>query len=214
MSWTGTASNATVGHKLGVAPKMVIVKNRSATASWLCYHSGLTSAVYYISLNQTAAETSASTVWNSTAPTSSVFSLGSEASVNGSGNNMIAYCFADTGNKFFKAGSYTGNGNANGSYILLGFRPAWALVKKSSGAGDNWNLFDNKRNSFNPVGKGLFPDDSGAEYDYTASFDFLSNGFKLRDTSGARNASGATYIYMAFAEQPFVNSNGVPNNAR
>jgi len=212
ISYSGTGSAGTVAHGLGAVPKMIIVKSRSHAKDWTVYHSYLGNTKW-IELNATTAEQSSSNRWNNTSPTSSVFTVATDSSVNASGYTYIAYCFSEI-KGYSKFGSYTGNGNADGPMIVTGMRPAWVLVKKSSAAGDNWNLFDNKRNSFNPVGKGLFPDDSAAEYDYTASFDFLSNGFKLRDTSGARNANGATFIYMAFAESPFVNSNGVPNKSR
>ena len=217
VSYTGTGSAATVGHGLGAKPQVIFAKSRDSALNWLVQHKFTGSAgdgwTDSVVLNETYAADDDTSYWNDTEPTSSVFTVGTGTLANKSSDNIIAYCFAEK-KGYSKFGSYIGNGNADGVFAYTGFKPAWVLVKKSSAAGDSWNLFDNKRYLFNPVGKGLFTDSGAAEYDYTASFDFLSNGFKLRDTSGARNASGATYIYMAFAEQPFVNSNGVPNNAR
>ena len=118
---------------------------------------------------------------------------------------------------FSKFGSYTGNGNAEGPFVYTGFKPAMIILKATS-IGENWWIYDNKRNTFNLVTRGLYPNATNAEVDYSASdamnLDFLSNGFKLRASDGALNGNNNPYIYMAFAESPFVNSNGVPNNAR
>ena len=215
VSYTGTNANATVGHGLGVAPKMVIVKSRSDVASWHCYHSGLTNANYYILLNSTAAQASQTSIWQGTTPTSSVFSIGVNGSTNASGQTYIAYCFAEV-KGYSKFGSYIGNGSTDGTFIYTGFKPAMVIIKVSSTT-ENWVIRDNKRDTFNNVYKQLLPNASSAEdtsNDGRFSNDFLSNGFKLRATHASTNQSGATYIYMAFAENPFVSSKGIPTTAR
>ena len=225
VSYTGTGSNATVGHGLGVAPKWIIAKSRDASENWVVFHKSLNSsgAGTYIYLNTTAAAGgggSNTSIFNNTAPTSSVFSIGTDGNINNSSDDYIAYCFAEK-KGYSKFGSYTGNGHASdGPYIYLGFRPAIVITKKTDGA-DDWRIFDNKRSSsgFNPVDKHIYPYSSGAEASSSTNsvpdgFDFLSNGFKIRQASAGINASGGAYIYMAFAENPFVNSNGVPTNAR
>jgi hypothetical protein len=204
VTYTGTGANATVGHGLGVAPSMVIVKNRTdGTRDWLVYHSsiGNTAAVF---LNLTSASVALSAYWNNTSPTSSVFSLGNSSAGNGSTNNLVAYCFAPISG-FSAFGSYTGNGSADGPFVYTGFRPRWVMLKKTS-ATDDWVVFDTARDTFNVVNDWLFPNLSNAELTSAGSPDVLSNGFKLRSTSGATNASGATFIYAAFAENPFKNA--------
>jgi len=206
--YTGTGSNATVGHGLGVAPSIVLCKNLSASGNWIMYHS-TQGATKYMVLNATDAVATATSAWNDTAPTSSVFSVGTGSTVNGSGNNLIAYCFAEkTG--FSKFGSYTGNANANGPFIYTGFKPAFVLHKRTDSTSD-WDLFDNKRVGYNVDNRILAPNTNAAEVTAT-KIDLLSNGFKLRTSTGG-NYSG-TYIYMAFAEAPLVGSNNVPATAR
>jgi hypothetical protein len=204
VTYTGTGANATVGHGLGIAPSMVIVKQRSGVNAWPVYHSSLVSATNYVLLNQTDASNPAATVWNSTAPTSSVFSIGTAVGVNTSGQTYVAYCFsAVSGYSAF--GSYTGNGSANGPFVYTGFRPRFILVKDSS-ALQNWRLFDSSRSTYNAVLEGLFPNLSNAESSAETGPDFLSNGFKIRTSSNTHNASGNTIIYAAFAENPFNTS--------
>jgi hypothetical protein len=197
VAFTGTGSNATVGHGLGVTPSMIIVKNLSVTQEWAVYHASL-GATKYLELNLTAASGTASNRWNNTSPTNSVFSVGSDASVNGSSNNIIAYCFAEK-QGYSKFGSYTGNGNADGAFVYTGFKPAFVIVKRSSDT-QSWVLWDSKRDGYNQTDKSLTPNETGAEE--TRSVDFLSNGFKQRQNNTATNAA-STYIYMAFAEHPF-----------
>jgi len=210
VSWTGSGANATIGHGLGVAPKFLIVKNRSSVTSWGVQTS--TGAGFEMNLNNQEGQTATSVYWNSTDPTSSVFSVGTNAATNNSGDNMIAYCFAPI-KGFSKMGTYTGNGNADGTFVYTGFKPAWILTKKSSGSGDSWNLLDATRNPNNAVDKRLTPDTADAEAT-TTQYDILSNGFKARATTGSVNTSGATYIYMAFAENPLVGTNNIPATAR
>ena len=205
----GSAGGATLGHGLGAVPKMFIIKNRSTAKDWTVYHNSI-SAENYVELNTTIASTDSSSIFNDTAPTSSVFTIGNNGQVNTSGDNYIAYCFADV-QGYSKIGSYTGNGNADGTFVYTGFKPAWVMVKKISGTG-NWFLFDNKRNTFNVVTTALSPDLSDADNNMGNVLDFLSNGFKFRDAYGGYN--DGSFIYMAFAEVPLVGSNGVTAKAR
>ena len=217
VSYTGTGANATVGHGLGVAPKMIIVKNREATENWLVYHQamGNTSAMKF---NLTSAIQTTVYYWNNTSPTSSTFSLGASSEANTNADGNIAYCFAEK-KGYSKFGSYTGNGSTDGTFVYTGFKPAWVMVKKTNGA-TNWQLIDNKRSDAggnNIIDKVLSPNATDADYDEGSVAwcgDLLSNGFKWRGNWGALNNSGDTYIYMAFAENPFVTSTGVPATAR
>jgi hypothetical protein len=213
VSYTGTGSASTIGHGLGSAPKMVICKTRSTTGVWLTWHTGI-SINGQIQLQSTDAvyNPGNNLYWNSTLPTSSVFSVGTSGSVNGSGTDYIAYCFSEK-KGFSKFGSYTGNGNADGTFVYTGFKPAWVLIKPSSTTG-SWYLFDSTRNSFNVTNSRLKVDGNEAESSNIDTLDIISNGFKLRDTNAAWNGSGTTYIYMAFAESPFVTSTGIPTTAR
>jgi hypothetical protein len=209
VTYTGTSANATVGHGLGVAPSMVILKSRSAVTDWRVYsaylNGGVTPANYTLKLNATNAEAADSTIWNNTVPTSTVFSIGSNVEINNSGNLYVAYCFAQVAG-YSAFGSYTGNGSSDGTFVYTGFRPRFVIVKASSTAGYNWILFDSARSPTNVASAELYPSLANAE-GTDSSFDFLSNGFKLRVTSGNKNLSGTTYIYMAFAESPFKYAN-------
>jgi hypothetical protein len=207
VTYTGTGSAATVGHGLNVAPAMVIAKSRSNAGGdsgiWVVYHKNLSAPSYFLYLNQTNAETFATTVWNNTAPTSTVFSIGS-ASGSGTASTHVAYCFTPIAG-FSAFGSYTGNGSTDGPFVYTGFRPRWLMIKRTDTTSD-WYVFDSARNTFNSATQILYPNLSNAEVGYTppAGFDLLSNGFKSRET--AINASGGTYVYAAFAENPFRNS--------
>ena len=213
VSYTGTGSATTVGHGLGVAPKLIIVKRRDSSANWFVGSDSLGWTKYlYLDLTE-AAETNAG-AWNNTSPTSSVFSIGTFGNVNASSGTYIAYCFSEK-KGYSKIGTYTGNGNADGTFVYTGFAPAFVLSKCTSHTGENWNINDNKRPGSNVIQNALLPDSNAAEV--TASFqalDILSNGFKWRGTNDRVNASGKSYLYMAFAESPFVNANRIPNNAR
>jgi hypothetical protein len=207
VTYTGNGANATVGHGLGVAPQFLVVKARSASGeSWIVYHAG--AGMKYGVLNATNAfDSNTGTIWNSTAPTSSVFSLGNNTAVNGNGTTYVCYVFAPVAG-YSSFGSYTGNGSAtDGPFVYTGLRPRWILIKRSS-ATENWMLYDAARSSYNASNDILRADISEAELaDYTAGdIDLLSNGFKLRGTWTGINASGSTYIYAAFAEHPFATS--------
>ena len=205
-------SGATVGHGLGVAPKMLTVKDLSVGGSWAVYHAAV-GATKYMNLDTTAAAVAATNRWNDTEPTSSVFSLGNENEVNASGRNYIAYCFAEIPG-YSSFGSYTGNGSANGPFIYTGFAPEFIMVKSSSNSGTNWDILDATRETFNTRGNQLFANSSDAEASNDHECDFLSNGFKWRDGSGSNNGSGYTIIYMAFAKHPFGGDGVAPATAR
>jgi len=213
VSYTGNATaGATIGHGLGVKPAMMIIKNRiSGAESWQVYHQAFGTGTQYFLLNSDNAVLTFSTVFNNTAPTSSVFSVGTAGGTNGSSQAMIAYCFSEI-KGFSKFGSYTGNGSANGTFVYTGFKPAWVMVKRSDSSG-NWLIQDNKRLGYNPSNAELYANLTNAETTADRA-DLLSNGFKPRINSGENNASGGTYIYAAFAENPFVTSGGIPVTAR
>lgn len=201
VTYTGTGANATVGHGLGVAPSMIIVKRRDTTANWEVRHTSIAVA-NSIQLNLTNASASATTVWNSTAPSSTVFSIGTSATVNASSGTYVAYCFAAVAG-FSAFGSYTGNGSADGPFVFTGFRPRFVMVKNitNSAGATNWTMQDSSRNGYNP-NKTLYANASSAE-DSSAYFDILSNGFKVRDTFRDVNTSGDTYVFACFSENPF-----------
>ena len=209
--YTGTGSNATIGHGLGVAPKMVLVKRTNTTGNWTMYHIG-SGATKYLYLNQTAAEASASGIWNDTAPTSSVFSVGTDGEVNASGSTYIAYCFASV-KGFSKFGVYYGDASADGPFIYTGFKPGLIILKRAGNAGNNWNMIDSVRNPSNDVDKILFPSSNDAEVTTTVA-DINSTGFKIRLTSSGWNHNQDKFIYWAFAEEPLVSSNDIPATAR
>jgi len=206
-TYTGTGSNATVGHGLGSVPKMIIVKRTNATDVWRVYHSSI-GATKHLVLNTTAVEATGSNVWNDTAPTSSVFSISTDSAVNASGATYVAYCFTEkTG--YSKFGSYVGNSNADGTFVYTGMKPSFVLLKKRDGA-EAWLLMDNKRQGYNPENEYLVPNSNTVEG--TANhIDLLSNGFKLTTNGGGFNVGN--FIYMAFG-QSLVGSNNVPCTAR
>jgi len=212
VTYTGTGSGNTIGHGLGTTPGWIIARVRSTTNNWGVWHQDLGGANKYLKLNTTDSTITATDIWNNTLPTSTVFSTGAAGTTNDSGATYVAYCFAEK-KGYSKFGSYTGNGNADGPFVYTGFKPAWLMIKSSGSAGDNWVICDNKRDTFNVMENILLPNATSAEFDET-SFDFLSNGFKLRQNAATYNDSGDTFIYMAFAEHPFVSSKGVPVTAR
>ena len=218
VSWTGTGSASTIGHGLNAVPKMYIVKNKSTgSTQWRVYHASL-GATKFMCLDATQAVGTASSIFNNTEPTSSVFSVGTDDAANKSGDSLIAYCFAEkTG--YSKFGSYTGNGNADGPFVYTGFKPAFIMVKRTdSSTGGSWIMYDTKRNPYNVSDIVLAANSASSEAGWGNVYDvdILSNGFKWRNDGGSGyvNVSGASYIYMAFAEAPLVGSNNVPTTAR
>jgi hypothetical protein len=200
VTYTGTGANATVGHGLGVAPYMIIIKRRDTTGTWRVGHSSLTSWAYRLNLDETADAAINAGAFNSTAPTSTVFSVGTDTSTNASTGTYVAYCFAPVAG-YSAFGKYTGNGSTDGPMVYTGFRPACIILKVSDGTA-NWLIHDNKRNTYNVVDKKLFPNANDAEATADVA-DFLSNGFKLKGTNTQFNGNGYNYIYAAFAEFPF-----------
>ena len=196
VSYTGNGGSGTVGHGLNSAPEMVIVKPRDISQGWSVWHNGLSGGTYYLSLNTTDAQFSASSVFVSS-PSSTVINVGSDLSP---ASNLIAYCFHSVAG-YSSIGSYTGNGSTSGPTVTTGFPVAFVMIKRTDAAGHNWVIMDNTRNPVNPAGKSLTPNTSSAEYDYTSGvFDFNSTGFQLKAADAWNNASGGTYIYMAFAD--------------
>ena len=211
VTYTGSSGPDTIGHGLSKAPEIIIAKNRSVdNQEWLVYHANNTAApeTDYLRLDTTAA-TADNTFWNDTAPTSSVFSVGDSQPINSShGNNYIAYCFHSV-DGYSKVGSYTGNGNANGPFVYTGFKPAFVMLKPASRTG-HWMITNNKSTTYNLVNKVIFANDATPEYtNPTAAvqIDYLSNGFKLRETDDNSNENAATYVFMAFAETPLKYAN-------
>ena len=210
ISFTGTGSAATIAHGLGKEVDCILIKNRNDSAQWSFYHRSL-GGTKYMAINSTSAAGTASTQWNNTDPTSSVFSVGTSNNTNDSSDGMIAILFSSI-KGYSKFGSYTGNGNSDGPFIYTGFSPSMVIFKNTD-ASQDWVIKDNKRPGFNQVNDVLYPNGSYAE-GHGADIDFLSNGFKCRTTADNTNKDGSAFIYMAFAEAPFTNSNGVPCNAR
>jgi hypothetical protein len=210
VSYSGTGSNLDFGHGLGAVPDWFMIKNRDVDQAWRVYHKSIGFTKRLV-LSETGAE-SASAVGLNGSPSSSLIYLDTSTDcTNASGQDYICYAFAEK-KGFSKFGSYTGNGNADGTFVYTGFRPAFVMFKSTSTTG-GWEIHDNKRDTFNPSSKRLFPHLSNAEAteDYV---DFVSNGFKFRTTDATGNTSGTSYIYMAFAENPFVTSSGVCATAR
>jgi hypothetical protein len=189
-----------VGHGLGVAPSMYIIKKRSAADGWTVWITGFT-VNDYIVLNTTAAKATYTGQW-SALPTSTVLGLSNENDTNDSGATFVAYCFAEVAG-YSKFGSYTGNGSTDGPFVFTGMRPAYVMIKRTDSSPYNWVIVDTARNTYNVANAQLSANLSDAENTLYAAIDFNSNGFKMRTTDGAYNASGGTYIYMAFASNPF-----------
>jgi hypothetical protein len=208
VTYTGTGANATVGHGLGVAPRMFIIKSRSlAGENWWVWHTSLpTPTTSRILLNLTNAyDPGAASYWNSTLPSSTVLSIGTTSGNNGSGATYVAYCFAAVPG-YSAFGSYTGNGSADGPFVYTGFRPRWILLKDLTNA-NNWQMLDSSRNTYNVANSILQPNLSDAESVFgVGGIDFLSNGFKIRTSSTGINTTSAVVIYAAFAENPFKNA--------
>ena len=212
VKYTGTGSaGATVGHGLGVKPAMIIFKCLSVGGpSWVVYHQSK-GATYTLYLNETSAGGTSAEMLNNTEPTSSLITLGNGTSSNSSGASTIAYCFAEK-QGFSKFGSYTGNGSTDGTFVYTGMKVGWLMIKKSSASGSGWMIFDTKRNPTNDGATLRLPANASSSEATDHILDILSNGFKIRDSDATLNTSGATFIYMAFAEEPLVGDN--PATAR
>jgi hypothetical protein len=207
-TFTGTGSAHTISHSLGVVPELIIIKNQNITSDWWVYHAANTSApeTDYLALNTTGATTDSAAAWNDTAPTSSVFSVGTASNVNGDGNSHIAYIFAGVEN-FSKYGSYVGNGSIDGPFVWLEFKPSALIVKRATAAG-GWPMWDNARSTYNVNNHVIEADatNAGDGVEWTAAWtyiDFLSNGFKIRGNDTETNSDGSTYIFAAWADTPF-----------
>jgi hypothetical protein len=201
VTYTGTGANATVGHGLGVAPQFIIIKDRVRSTYWMTYHVSV-GATKTIFLNDTGAGSTDPSYFNNTVPSSSVFSIGNSTYSNFSGETYVAYCWTPIAG-YSAFGSYTGNGSTDGTFVYTGFRPRWIMLKASTAvSGGDWVLIDTAVNTYNVSNKWLFPNASTAESNYVNVADILSNGFKIRATWDTINTSGATFIYMAFAENP------------
>jgi hypothetical protein len=204
VTWTANGSaNQTIGHGLGVTPSLVIVKHRNDTDNWAVWITGFSSS-QFLRLNTTDSTATSAGFWNAT-PTSSVFSVGSTGtSINVSGGTYVAYCWTPIAG-FSAFGSYTGNGSADGPFVYLGFRPKFVMIKRTDTSGFSWEISDSSRNPSNVVNLRLFADLSNAD-NTQDEYDYVSNGLKVRTTNTNTNASGGTYIYMAYAENPLKNA--------
>jgi hypothetical protein len=210
-----SSGNYTVGHGLSSAPEMVWSKGRDSSIYWSVFASPVTDTNRkFLQLQETnALATSGGDMWGAALPTSSVVGL-SAGNSSPANEGFVLYCFHSV-KGYSKIGKYTGNGSTDGTFVYTGFKPAWLLTKRlDSSTSGNWNVSDNKRDPSNVVTQIIFADSSQAELTASNVYDYYSNGFKVRESGAGTNASGSTYIFMAFAESPFVNSNGVPNNAR
>ena len=216
VTYTGASGDQTFAHSLGVAPEWYLVKERGNVNSWVVNHIGLANQTNAYLLLNTDDAAGTDSWFNSTAPSSSVVHANDgDSPTNRNGGTYVMYLWRSV-KGFSKFGSYTGNGNADGTFVYTGFRPAWILIKRSSSGTMDWILHDNKRAGFNVNDDYLAANTSAVEVTGNTfqNLDLLSNGFKIRGAGTGTNTSGATYVYMAFAESPFVNSKGVPNNAR
>ena len=200
VKWTGTNGTGTVGHGLGKAPKWIIIRRRDSDSSWVVYHDKVGNTKR-LTLDSVGSESSGSANWfNNTSPTSTTFSVGADGGSNGSTDGYVAWCWSEIPG-FSKFGSYKGNNNSGGTYIHLGFRPAWVMIKNREAGSTEWYILDSSRDPNNPTDNYLSASSTAQEQTYVF-YDFLSEGFKLRNTGGAQNPDNQEVIYMAFAEQP------------
>ena len=214
IGYSGDTSDApsTVAHGLSQKPEMMFIKRRTLSGQWVVYNKTI-GATHNLHLDSTDASSAYQYFFNNTEPTSSVFTVGDDGESNKTGSNYIAYCFHSV-QGYSKIGTYTGNGSTDGVFIYTGFKPAFTLIKAYSIV-DKWSMFDAKRNPFNEVDNNIRANLSDAEVDQAnKEVDYLSNGIKLRTSSGEWNSTGTQYIFMSFAESPFVTSTGVPTTAR
>ena len=215
VTYTGNGSAASFGHGLST-PDIVLIKDRTdAGNSWYFHTTAIDGSEDYLTLENDNTKSNAASGYSIGA---SVYNLGGGGTwVNMNSKNYVAYCFKQI-KGYSKFNSYVGNGNADGPFVYTGFKPALVIIKDTttSGTGHSWCLWDNKRSTFNPTTQLLLPDEADSEYTLTDPIDFLSNGFKIRDTNGSRNDSGSTYFYMAFAKEPLVANVGasIPATAR
>jgi hypothetical protein len=198
VTYTGTGANATIGHGLGVAPRMIIVKRRNGADIWPVYHESIGNTQYLRLQGDNPAGTF--NVWQNTSPTSSVFYISTDSTVNTNTGTYVAYCFAEVAG-YSRFGSYTGNGSTDGPFVFCGFRPKYVMYKNSTNSG-SWIILDASRSTSNVASARLLANTSDAEADGTHLVDFLSNGFKLRNSNTNGNESGSTHIFAAFAEFP------------
>ena len=219
IKYTGTGSTATIPHGLGVKPDLMIIKNLGATENWMVYHRAMdtsgsnTPEDYYLLLNSNNGRVDEATVWNDTAPTANVFTVGSHAAVNQSGNAHVAYCFRQVPG-YSRIGSYIGNGNNDGPFVNCGFKPAFVIAKRITGNGYIWYLRDEVRSPINPMDQKISVASNGVESnDGNNKIDFYSNGFKMRHSLGQSNENSYGYIFWCFG-QALVGSNNIPTTAR
>ena len=211
VTYTGTGAAGTVTHGLGVAPKLIIIKNRDVADPWAVYYGDATD---YLVLNNTAATVDNAAWWNDTAPSSTVFTVNTDHSVNADGEAYVAYCFAEK-QGYSKFGTYFGNGNANGAFVYTGFKPALVMFKVLSDPNYGWSMIDNTRSPSNLMNDDLYANSTAAEVTDANKCDFLSNGFKLRGSTYPANSGGGNeFAYFAWAENPFTTSTGIPTTAR
>jgi len=213
VTYTGNETARTISHSLSAVPKMMIVKNRGTTGNWGVYHVGLGTANKRLELDSNAAEDTGTSVWNDTDPTSSVFSVGDNDRItNGNSMTYVGYLFSEK-QGFSKFGKYTGNGNADGTFVHTGFRPAMIIIKRTD-ATDHWYIYDDQRGYNGDIASLRINENHSESTASGYEIDILSNGFKARQNHDDINGSENSYVYMAFAKQPFVNSNGVPCNGK
>jgi hypothetical protein len=215
ITYSGTGSNIDLSHNLSAVPDFFTIKNRDVDQAWRVYHKNMTTADPYSNrmvFSESGAQ-STSALGLDADPTSSVINIGTGTGcTNASGEDFVCYAWKEI-QGYSKFGSYSGNGNANAPFVYTGFKPAFVLIKST--ASGVWRVWDNKRDALNPNTANFQPNAADAEYDHSSvAIDFLSSGFKPRSTDSSFNGSGTSNVYMAFAEAPFVNSNGVPCNAR
>ena len=216
VTWTGTGNAGTIAHGLGVAPKVIWVKNRDKNSQFAVYHKDI-GATHYLAVSDNDARADYDQYWNDTHPTSTVFSVGADGDVHGASNEkVVAYCFAEVAG-YSRFGSYLGNANNSGPYIYTGFKPELLIIKIADGHSESWHMWDIKRSANgNPNREPLSPNTTASEIGGDSTpydIDFCANGFKIREDHDITNGDGDRYIYMAWARNPFVTSTGVPVTA-
>lgn len=213
VSFTGNATGRTISHSLSAVPHLMFLKNRADATRWWMYHHRNTSApeTDYLEIDHHGATTDDATAWNDTAPTSSVFSVGTSSETNGNTDAMIAWVWSEK-QGYSSFGTYTGNGNADGTFVYTGFRPKFIVLRENGG--NNGQMFDTERSPGNEAIQRMQISENTTQYASGNWIDILSNGFKVRTAANSINRAATAFYYIAFAEAPLVNSNGVPCNAR